>query len=542
MKVILSSILLLFQLLCFGQSSPGIQWQKDYGGTLIEQASAIEETSDSGFIVIGYAFSNDLDVPPNHGEGDIWVLKLDKNHQKEWSKCLGGSAGENASSIHQTKDGGYILCGTTSSNDGDVSGHHNSIRPQDYWVVKLDNTGAIQWQKCYGGTHNDNAIAVRQTKDGGYVIVGNSLSKDGDITSHHFDSLLNNNSDIWALRTDSAGKILWQKSLGGTLDEYAGQIILCKSGGFLIAGTSWSIDGEVSGHHTGPSNWGDEWMVRLDDSGHVAWQKSLGGKYNEIAYDVVEMNGGFVIAGSTNSFDGDVKGQHLLPDSVTHENDAWVTGINANGNLLWQKCVGGVKNDIAFSISMPDNVSVVLAGITDSQDGDVTGYHVNQLITDAPDFFVFRLAINSPNDIVWKQCIGGSNPDEARSIVSTMDGGYAIAGYTKSGDGDALGNVDSTKGQFWVVKMNPDPLHPGLNRLATEENLLAYPNPVKDFLQINNIAEGTLVSVFSISGQKVLTGIASLVGIDLSRVQTGMYFLRFENPEMNTQTIKFIKE
>ena len=127
-------------------------------GSSLDVAFSIQQTSDGGYIAAGYSYSNDGDVSGNHGESDYWVVKLDHIGNIQWEKSLGGSGYEGANSIQQTTDGGYILAGWSDSNDGDISGNHGSI---DYWVVKLDDTGTIEWQKSIGGSAEDRAYSTQ---------------------------------------------------------------------------------------------------------------------------------------------------------------------------------------------------------------------------------------------------------------------------------------------------------------------------------------------------------------------------------------------
>jgi len=153
------------------------------GGSGVQQFSSVRQTVDSGYAIVGYTSSNDGDVSGNHGAFDYWVVKLSVSGALQWQKCLGGSNDDQATSISQTIDGGYIIAGWTDSNDGDVSGNHSSTA--DYWIVKLNSSGGIQWQKCLGGSGAENAFSIQQTTDGGYIVAGGSGSNDGDVSGNH---------------------------------------------------------------------------------------------------------------------------------------------------------------------------------------------------------------------------------------------------------------------------------------------------------------------------------------------------------------------
>ena len=169
-----------------------------WGGSLNDLANSIQQTSDGGYIVAGNTNSNNGDVSSNHGGYDCWVIKLDNSSNIQWQKSYGSSQDDGAASIQQTSDGGYVFAGYSGSNDGDVSGHHLL---DDFWVVKLDSTGGIQWQKSLGGSSYEDAYSVRQTTDGGYIIAGYSFSIDGDVTGNH------NGYDYWVVKLDNIGNL-----------------------------------------------------------------------------------------------------------------------------------------------------------------------------------------------------------------------------------------------------------------------------------------------------------------------------------------------
>ncbi len=173
---------------------PYITWQKCLGGSSLDDVLSIQQTSDGGYIVAGYTGSDDGDVSGKHGDLDFWVVKLSSTGSLQWQKCLGGSSLDDARSIQQTSDGGYVVAGYAYSNDGDVSGNHGNAA--DFWVVKLSSTGSLQWQKCLGGSGDDGVGSIQQTSDGGYIVAGSTNSNDGDVSGNHGDL------DFWVVKLD----------------------------------------------------------------------------------------------------------------------------------------------------------------------------------------------------------------------------------------------------------------------------------------------------------------------------------------------------
>jgi hypothetical protein len=225
-----------------------IQWQKALGGTKDDYANSIQQTKDGEYVVAGGSNSSDGDVSGGHGSFDYWVVKLAADGTIQWRKAIGGTGYDDARSIQQTRDGGYVVAGYSSSSDGDVSGGHGVY---DYWVVKLAADGTIPWRKALGGAGIDLAYSIQQTKDGGYVVAGTSLSSDGDVSDSH------GNSDCWVVKLAPDGAIQWQKALGGTGSDSAHSIQQTKDGGYVVAGYLDSSDGDAGG----------AWIVKLTPEG-----------------------------------------------------------------------------------------------------------------------------------------------------------------------------------------------------------------------------------------------------------------------------------
>jgi len=333
-------------------STGNILWKKTYGGSGADWPFAIRQTSDGGFVMAGFTYSNDGDVTGNHGGSDMWVVKIDKSGNLEWQKALGGSGLEEAWDVKQTKDGGYIVVGRSNSNDGDVQGNHGGT---DYWVVKLRGDGQIEWQKSYGGSSLDVAYGVCQTSEGGYIVVGESGSSDGDVHDHR------GNLDYWVIKLDQEGKIEWSRSLGGTGSDRANDVLQTTDGGYVVVGHASSSNGDITGSHGGF----DLWAVKLDGAGGILWQRAVGGSNEDYGRAVDQTpDGGLVFVGLTRSSDGDVtlnKGNE----------DAWVVKLSASGELLWQRTFGGSGDDIGSSIHATTDGGFIFAGSAWISNGDV---------------------------------------------------------------------------------------------------------------------------------------------------------------------------
>jgi hypothetical protein len=406
----------------FIPQAPSPEFTKLYGGTGgNEMSSSITRSIDGGYVIAGFSNSNDGDVSGNHGLTDAWVLGLDKDGNKLWQKSLGGSSYDAANSITTTLDGGYAIAGYTHSNDGDVSGH---LGIADAWVVKLDQGGSILWQKTLGGLGADNANDIVATNDSGYLIACETESL----------GVTHGSLDAWVVKLDKNGNLLWQKALGGSDLDGISSITESVDGGCVAAGYTRSDDGDVIGF----PGFQDGWVVKLDKDGNLLWQKLLGGTDAEAFNSVVvSLDGGFVVAGGTRSSDGDVSGNR-------ESFDAWVVKLDQEGDILWQRPLGGAGWDMGNSvISTPDG-SYILAGGTNSTDGDVSGNH------GAEDAWAVKL--NRDGKILWQTTKGGAGSDYAKCVISSLYGGYVITGIADSNDGDFTGNHGGLDAWVFTLK------------------------------------------------------------------------------------------
>ena len=430
-NIIVGVFILFF---CFDDTfaqAPSIYWQKSFGGTSGEDFRSIDFTSDGGYILAGNSESNDGDLVSNYGETDYWVVKLDDLGNIEWQKNYGGSDYDAVQSISQTSDNGYFIAGYSFSEDGDISGHHGTTDYADFWILKTDTAGNIQWKKILGGTNSDFPYSSQQTNDGGFILSGNSYSNDEDITGAHGDS------DYWVVKLDNTGSGVWHKSYGGADDDQASSIQQTSDGGYLIRGETESIDGDI----TQNNGLYDYWLVKINALGNIEWQKTYGGTRDETTRSVQQtIDGGYILVGYSNSIDGDITDHHGSPDST----DFWVIKLNDSGNIEWKKSLGGTSIDFVSYIQEIANEGYVVAGHSRSVDGDVTGNNGNY------DFWIVKLDTNG--DVLWQKSYGGSQNDEFRSMQQTNDGGYVIAVYSLSNDGDITGNHGGA--DYWIVKLD----------------------------------------------------------------------------------------
>jgi hypothetical protein len=363
-------------------------------------------------------------------------LRAEKAPTLDWQHTLGGSLDDKAQFIIPTSDGGYLMVGRSMSKDGDLVKNRGNF---DAWVVTLTSTGGVTWQNTYGGKRDDEAFSVVAVADG-YLVAGISGSIDGDITDFHGGS-----GDAWVFKINLTGVLQWSKTYGGSLDDGAHSIVDAGDGSFVVAGYTFSNDGDVTGGvHGGVSD--DYWVFKINGSGVLAWQKTYGGSSADQANQIIKtIDGGFAVVGNSESADGDVTGLH----GQQSRPDFWVVKLSSSGSLIWQKTYGGSGEDIAESIVETLDSGYAIAGYTTSDDFNVKDPR--------GDYDCWVIKVRKTGTLQWATTLGGMNQDQAFSIVNTRDSGFAILSTTLSNDSDVKGlhNAAGAAGDLWVTKLTP---------------------------------------------------------------------------------------
>ncbi len=409
-----------------------IELVKTYGGSDIDEAISVVEANDGSYIVFGTTRSSDGDITDRTGnDSDYWLLKISKTGEIIWSKTYGGSNDESASRITKTTDGGYLLSGYTTSNDGDVSGNEGF---QDYWIVKVDSSGNIIWDKNFGYAGSDQAYKAFQTSDGGFFITGFfDVSASGGGGNDLQKGVQHGVGEYWGIKLDANGTKEWRRYFGGTNNDRSYDAWETADGGFLMTGTSESNDFDK----TDPKGSYDYWAVRISSAGDLVWTKSFGGEEIDNSYASLKTNdGNYIMVGDSRSIDQDVT-------SPRGNADAWVVKFDDNGTKIWQKSFGGSQFDTAHSIVQRNNGDYILSGHSRSNDGDLisnNGYN---------DAWIF--VIDQNGNLKFQKTIGGSGLDFTSEAIETSDNKIVSVGNSESSDFDIPSNKGSK--DFLIVKL-----------------------------------------------------------------------------------------
>ncbi|MEO8150571.1 MAG: PKD domain-containing protein [Bacteroidia bacterium] len=366
------------------------------------------------------------------------VLRAQNPLVKQWDKRFGGTSTEYLRSFQQTTDLGYILGGySDSKKGGDKS--QGSWGISDYWVVKIDSLGIKQWDRRFGGNAGDFMSSLQQTVDGGYILGGWSAS---NITGNKTQLSWGSN-DFWIIKIDSQGNKQWDKDYGGTDNDALQCIKETTDGGFILGG--WSYSGN-NGDKSQPS-WGnaDFWIIKVDSIGIKQWDKRYGGSSADWLYSLQQTtDGGYILGGKSSS---PISGDKTQP-AWNGYSDYWIVKIDSIGNKQWDKCYGGVDNDVLISLKQTTDGGYILGGASYSGIG---GDKTQPLWGGATDYWIVK--VDSFGNKQWDKDYGGNaNEDEFGNISQTSDGGYLIAGTSYSPiSGDKTENNLGTE-QTWVIK------------------------------------------------------------------------------------------
>ena len=426
---------------CFTALSQDILWEKSYGGKHSEYLFDAQPTADYGFILAGSSLSNKSGNKSDNNNGDLdyWVWKMDENGELDWQKSFGGSGFDLLQSIKNTRDGGFILAGTSSSNTGFQK--KDSCRGvTDFWVIKLDAKGEEQWQKTIGGNGQDELLCAFQTRDGGYMLGGSSSSSPAiiendnpnekkalDVMPDPYAKLEKSrgNMDYWIVKLDKEGTVLWQKTYGGEYADLLRSMEQTKDGGYIMGGYSNSSQ---SGEKTDANNGiGDYWIVKIDDVGGIEWQKTFGGNGDNQLYVIHQTeDGGYIAGGNSNS----TTPLNSLGGNVRSGTDFWVLKMDENGAVLWSKTYDFGKVDILTSLVENKDHTYLIGGYAQNESSNTLEKGIKKVEEGINDYIALK--ISDKGEVLWDKTVGSEGEDILRKLIETRDGGYLLAGTSNA--------------------------------------------------------------------------------------------------------------
>jgi len=540
--------LLIISFAIFGitnAQSASFLWAKSAGGTSYDEGNCISTDANGNVYVTGYFQSPSITFGTttltNTGAFDIFVVKYDASGNVLWAKGVGGTKDDVGNGISTDANGNVYVTGffySTSITFGTTTLKNHSNSTNDIFIVKYDANGNVLWAKNEGGLGYEFGKSVATDANGNVFVTGNFSSSTITLGT----STLSNTSafawDIFVVKYDASGNALWAKGAGGTTSEYANGISTDAKGNVFVTGGFYSASisfGTTTLKNT-MANSSDIFVVKYDAGGNVLWAKNEGGTDEDDGYSIsTDANGNAFLTGQFKSPSITFGAITLTnnppnPSTGTVSYDMFVVKYDASGNVLWAKGVGGVDYEVGFNSSTDANGNVYVTG----------GFHSNSItfgtttLTNAyvgqwhSDIFVVKYDTNG--NVLWAKGVGGIDDDFGHGISADANGNVYVTGYFHS-PSIAFGTttLTNTGGSVFVVKLGG--VTTGLDDLSVNSTIKIFPNPFSSSttLQVNENLKDATLTVYNSFGQivkeiKNLSGLTVVLSLD--NLACGSYFVR----------------
>jgi hypothetical protein len=517
----ISSILIvLLTVNLTGQNS----FLKTYGGKGDEEGRSSIVTKDGGIILTGFSNSNDGDFNKmNKGGIDIIVVKLDQNGNILWKYNFGGWGSDYGNYITETMDGGCIITGYTSSNDGDFGGFNKGSN--DIVVIRLDRNGSLLWKKLFGGTGDDRGNSIIVDREGNFVVTGSTTSNDGDIQNNK------GNSDIFLMKLDSNGKIIWCNTIGGKGEDLGFSVCERNDDTYTLTGYTRSNDGDFGELFKGGEF--DIIVIDINHKGMVTMKKTYGGLGYESGLSIKKVDSNSVlVSGYQQSNDGDFRQMNKGWE------DLFIMKLDSIGNIIWKKTFGGPNYDGGRSISVTTDGNILVTGYTNSLNyGDFSVF--SRIYSEN---YIVLLILDPNGELITKRIYGGTRNDYGRSINHLSNGDIIITGGSNSTDDD-FNNLNIGNYDFFLLKLDSKgnlKNTTSINEFSEPSTTLSvYPNPFSNTTTISYKVEtpsNISIELLNTLGQtiEVLRNDYSDSGtyqlpLNVSTLTSGMYSVRMRS-------------
>ena len=416
---------------------PEIIWSKNFGGSEKEYVNKIIPANDGNFLISGYTYSDDIDVYKDDNSTSIWIMEINLYGDTLQKRTIGGGGAEECYDIIQTKDGGYALTGFTSSTYGDIQRNFDG---DDVVLIKLDKELNIEWYQAYGGSEDDFGVSLVETQDG-YLILASTASHDNQVHNNHSNGT---SRDYWAVRVNTVGDTIWTRCYGNEGSNDPKQLVMTADSNYILFGLTFAGGGMI---HNFKDN-ADYWAVKIDSAGDTLWTNCYGGSMTDNGYGIAATeDSGFVMTGRSLSNNFDVTHHY---GSATYA-DAWTAKGDINGDLIWNRSMGTTGSEHALAISKNNNEDFLICGLSYGDNGiygshgDTYDYFIAGLNADGDSLFQRCLGGNAPL---------GSHFEQAKSIAWAGESGFINKGFIVAGDADSDdGDVPANYGEtdWWVA-------------------------------------------------------------------------------------------
>ncbi len=461
----------------YAQTAPTVDWRKKMGGKTVpsgssantQRGTAVCIPLSGGSLIAGNVISGSGDVHGYKGGlSDGWLLRLDEKGDTLWTRSYGGSNIDRFATIIQARNGDFIIGGTSGSDDGDLLGIPGR-GSSGIWLLRLDSAGNLIRQNRFGGPKTNGVYplygyrrAIRLLEaPGGDIVVASTFDSAGlDIKA----SFKGGNMDIWLFAVNaSLDALQWQQAFGGSGTDAPMGFKATRDSGYIIAAYTTAGDGDVPALKGGA----DYWLIKTNALGELAWQRSYGGSKSDNVRDVLATaDGGYLIAGQSNSTDGDVL--NPLPGGTL---DIWLLKVDSAGTPLWDRGMGTHTKPNVLALDPVDDVYALIEdidgnyiiaaeikGASGTQNGMPGNYYFNGF-SSSTDGWLLKLSSDGKN-VIWERNIGGSGFDYLDDIRQSPDGSYIFCGNTASADYDLSGfggSGGASSQVVWVGRLNACP-------------------------------------------------------------------------------------